>query len=172
MPRSQSKSRPPAPVRVRTQDQGDWVPSVIKTKPGEDIKPTLRMTVLSQRRLLQWQGTGDEELIITKVTKGNDPLANFYNDAEATREIIEVEETDSEDDLSEVSMQSNGDVNKAELRVVLQGLTNSHQATANHLSALSAMVTGMTEEQVDKMAARVVTKLGTVPGMATHCRQL
>ena len=140
------------------------VPSVIKTEPGEDIKPTLRMMVLSQRRLLQWQGTGDEELIITKVTKGNDPLANFYDDAEATQEIIEVEETDSEDNLSEVSMQSNGDVNKAELRAVLQGLMNSHQATANHLSTLSTMVMGMTEEQVDEMAVRVATKLGAVQG--------
>ena len=121
------------------------VPSVIKTEPGEDVKPTLRTTVLSQRRLLQWQGTGNEELIITKVTKGNDPLVNFYDDAEATQEIIEVEETDSKDDLSEVSMQSNGDVNKAELRAILQGLTNSHQATAHHLSTLSTMVTGMTE---------------------------
>ena len=112
------------------------IPSVIKTEPGEDVKPTLRMTVLSQRGLLQWQGTGDEELIITKVTKGNDPLADFYDDAEATQEIIEVEETDSEDDLSEISMQSNGDVNKAELRAVLQGLTNSHQARPI-ISALS-----------------------------------
>ena len=66
------------------------IPSVIKTEPGEDFKPTLRTTVLSQRRLLQWQGTSDEELIITKVTKGNDPLANFYDDAEATQEIIKV----------------------------------------------------------------------------------
>ena len=60
------------------------IPSVIKAELGEDVKPTLRTTVLSQRRLLQWQGTGDEELIITKVTKGNDPLADFYDDAEAT----------------------------------------------------------------------------------------
>ena len=120
------------------------MPSVIKTEPGEDVKPTLRMTVLSQRRLLHWQVTSDKELIITKVTKGNDPLADFYDNAEATQEIIEVEETDSEDDLSEVSMQCNGDVNKAELRAVLQGLTNSHQATANHLSTLSTMVMGMT----------------------------
>ena len=140
------------------------VPSIIKTKLGEDVKPTLRTTVLSQRRLLQWQGTGDEELIITKVTKGNDPLANFYDDAEATQEIIEVEETDSKDDLSEVSMQSKGDINKVELKAVLQGLTNSHQATANHLSTLSTMVTGMTEEQVDETAARVATKLGAVQG--------
>ena len=140
------------------------VPSVIKTELGEDVKPTLRTTVLSQRRLLQWQGAGDEELIITKVTKGNDPLANFYDDTEATQEIIEIEEMDSEDDLSEVSMQSNGDVGRAKLEAVLQGLTNSHQATANHLSTLSTMVTGMTEEQVDKMAARVATELGAVQG--------
>ena len=140
------------------------IPSVSKTEPGEDVKPTLRTTVLSQRRLLQWQWTSDEELIITKVTKGNDLLTNFYNDAEAMQEIIQVEETDSEDDLSDVSMLSNGDVNKAKLGAVLQGLTNSHQATANHLSTLSTMVTGMNEEQVDKMAARVATELGTVQG--------
>ena len=144
--------------------QRGLVPSVIKTEPGEDVKPTLRTMVLSQRRLLQWQGTGNKELIITKVTKGNDPLANFYDDAEATQEIIKVEETDSEDDLSEVSMQPNRDVNKVELRAVLQGLTNSHQATAHHLSTLSTMVTGMTKEQVDEMAARVATELGAVQG--------
>ena len=140
------------------------IPSVIKTESGQDIKLTLRMTVLSQTRLLQWQGTGNEELIITKVTKRNDPLANFYDDAEATQEIIKEEETVSEADFSEVSMQSNRDVNKAELRAVLQGLTNSHQATANHLSTLSTMAMGMNEEQVDKMAARVATGLGTVQG--------
>ena len=140
------------------------VPSVIKTEPGEDVKPTLRTTVLSQRRLLQWQGTGDKELIITKVTKGNDPLANFYDDAEATQEIIKIEETASEDDLLEVSMQSNRDVNRAELKAVLQGLTNSYQATAIHLSTLSTMVMGMTKEQVDETAARVATKLGAVQG--------
>ena len=146
------------------QRPGELVPSVIKTELGEDVKPSLRTTVLSQRRLLQWQGTSDEELIIAKVTKGNDLLANFYDDAEATQEIIEVEESDSKDDLSEVSMQSNGDINRAELKAVLQGLTNSHQATANHLSTLSTMVMGMTKEQVDETAARVATKLGTVQG--------
>ena len=34
----------------------------------------------------------------------------------------------------------------------------------NHLSTLSTMVTGMTEEQVDEMAARVATELGAVQG--------
>ena len=142
------------------------ISSVIKTEPGEDVKPTMRTTVLSQKRLLQWQGTGDEELIITRVTKGNDPLATYYNDVEATQEVIEVEDTDTdtEDDLSEVSMQSHGNISKAELKVVLQGLTDSHWATANHLSALSTMVTGMTEEQVDQTTASVATELGAVQG--------
>ena len=90
-----------APSTSQTMDPRPegLIPSVIKTELGEDVKPTLRTMVLSQRRLLQWQGTGDEELIITKVTKGNDLLANFYDDAEAMQEIIEVEETDSKDDL-------------------------------------------------------------------------
>ena len=124
----------------------------------------MQTTVLSQKRLLQWQGTGDEELIITRVTKGNDPLATYYNDVKATQEAIEIEETDTEDDLSEVSMQSHGDISKAELKAALQGLTDSHRATANHLSALSTMVTGMTEEQVGETTASVATELGAVQG--------
>ena len=156
----------PADTQVTDPRPERSISSVIKTEPGEDIKPTMRTTVLSQKRLLQWQGMGDEELIITRVTKGNDPLATYYNDVEATQEVIEVEDTDTdtEDDLSEVSMQSHGDISKAELKAVLQGLTDSHRATANHLSALSTMVTGMTEEQVDQTTASVATELGAVQG--------
>ena len=156
----------PADTQVTDPRPERSISSVIKTEPGEDVKPTMETTVLSQKRLLQWQGTGDEELIITRVTKGNDPLATYYNDVEATQEVIEVEDTDTdmEDDLSEVSMQSHGDISKAELKAVLQGLTDSHRATANHLSALSTMVTGMTEEQVDQTTASVATELGAVQG--------
>ena len=156
----------PADTQVTDPRPERSISSVIKTEPGEDVKPTMRTTVLSQKRLLQWQGTGDEELIITRVTKGNDPLATYYNDVKATQEVIEVKDTDTdmEDDLSEVSMQSHGDISKAELKAVLQGLTDSHQATANHLSALSTMVTGMMEEQVDQTTASVATELGAVQG--------
>ena len=154
----------PAVTQVTDPRPERSISSVIKTEPGEDVKPTMQTTVLSQQRLLQWQGTGDEELIITRVTKGNDPLATYYNDVEATQEAIEIEETDSEDDLSEVSMQSHGDISKAELKAALQGLTDSHRATANHLSALSTMVTGMTEEQVGETTASVATELGAVQG--------
>ena len=154
----------PAVTQVTDPRPERSISSVIKTEPGEDVKPTMQTTVLSQKRLLQWQGTGDEELIITRVTKGNDPLATYYNDVEATQEAIEIEETDTEDDLSEVSIQSHGDISKAELKVALQGLTDSHRAMANHLSALSTMVTRMTEEQVGKTTASVATQLGAVQG--------
>ena len=154
----------PAVTQVTDTRPERSISSVIKTELGEDVKPTMQTTVLSQKRLLQWQGTGDEELIITRVTKGNDPLATYYNDVEATQEAIEIEETDTEDDLSEVSMQSHGDISKAELKAALQGLTDSHRATANHLSALSTMVTGMTEEQVGETTASVATELGAVQG--------
>ena len=153
----------PAVTQV-TDPRPERLISVIKTELGEDVKPTMQTTVLSQKRLLQWQGTGDEELIITRVTKGNDPLATYYNDVEATQEAIEIEETDTEDDLSEVSMQLHGDISKAELKAALQGLTDSHRVTANHLSALSTMVTGMTEEQVGETTASVATELGAVQG--------
>ena len=86
----------PADTQVTDPRPERSISSVIKTEPGEDIKPTMRTTVLSQKRLLQWQGTGDEELIITRVTKGNDPLATYYNDVEATQEVIEVEDTDTD----------------------------------------------------------------------------
>ena len=156
----------PAVTQVTDPRPERSISSVIKTEPGEDVKPTMRSTVLSQKRLLQWQGTGDEELIITRVTKGNNPLATYYNDVEATQEAIEIEDmdTDTEDDLSEVSMQSHGDISKTELKAALQGLTDSHRATANHLSALSTMVTGMTEEQVGETTASVATELGAVQG--------
>ena len=83
---------------------------------------------------------------------------------EDVKEAIEIEAMDTEDDLSEVSMQSHGDINKAELQAALQGLTDSHQATAKHLSALSTMVTGMMEEQVGETTASVATELGAVQG--------
>ena len=154
----------PAVTQVTDPRPERLISSVIKTEPGEDVKPTMQTTMLSKKRLLQWQGTGDEELIITRVTKGNDPLATYYNDVKATQEAIEIEETDTEDDLSEVSMQSHSNISKAELKAALQGLTDSHRATANHLSALSTMVTGMMEEQVGETTASVATELGVVQG--------
>ena len=38
------------------------------------------------------------------------------------QEVIEVSESNSEDDLSEVLMKSEGDVSREELKAVLQGL--------------------------------------------------
>ena len=141
------------------------VPTVIKTEPGQDVKPKcLRTEILGQKSLLWWEGTDDEEVVITTVQKGNDPLGRYFEDAAATQQIIEVEESDSEDDLSMASLQSEGDVNREELKGVLQGLAESHQQTATHLGTLSTMVTGMSEDTVGDVASRVASDMGAVKG--------
>ena len=141
------------------------VPTIIKTEPGEDVKPKrLRTEIFGQKSLLRWEGTGDEEIIITRVQKGNDPLGWYFEDTDATQQAIEVEESDSEDDLSVVSLQSEGDVNREELKGVLQCLAESHQQTAAHLGKLSTMVTGMNEDTVGDIASRVASDMGTVKG--------
>ena len=140
------------------------VPTIIKTEPGEDTKPKrLRTETFGQQRLLRWEGEGDEELIITRVRKGNDPLGRYYEDTPATQEAIEIAESDSEDDLSVSSLQSD-DVSREELKGVLQCLAQSHQATAEHLGTLSTMVTGMSEDTVGDTASRVASDLGAVKG--------
>ena len=141
------------------------VPTVIKTEPGEDVKPKrLRTEILGQKSLLRWEGTGDEEVMITTVQKGNDPLGRYFEDTDATQQIIEVEESDSEDDLSVVSLRLEGDVSREELRGVLQGLAESHQQTATHLGMLSTMVTGMSEDTVGDVASQVASDMGAVKG--------
>ena len=141
------------------------VPTIIKMEPGEDIKPKrLRTEILGQKSLLRWEGTGDKEVIITTVQKGNDPLGRYFEDTAATQQIIEVEESDSEDDLSMVSLQSEGNVSREELRGVLQGLAESHQQTATHLGTLSTMVTGMSEDTVGDVTSQVASDMGAVKG--------
>ena len=77
---------------------------------------------------------------------------------------MEVDETDSEDDLSVVSLQSEGDVNREELKNVLHCLAQSHQATASHLGTLSTMVTGMSEDTVGDTASRIASEMGAIQG--------
>ena len=145
------------------------VPTVIKTEPGEDVKPKrLRTEIFGQKSLLRWEGTGDEEAVITRVQKGNDPLGWYYEDTAATQQIVEVEESDSEDDLSMVTLQSEGNVSREELKSVLQCLAQSHQETATHLGTLSTMVTGMNEDTVGDTASRVASDMGAVKRLASH----
>ena len=140
------------------------IPTVIKTEPGEEVKPKrLRTEIFGQKSLLCWEGVGDEEIVITRVQKGNDPLGRYYEDTPATQSAIEVEESDSEDDLSVVTLQSD-DVSREELKSILQCLAQSHQATAAHLGTLSTMVTGMSEDTVGNTTSRVASDMGTVKG--------
>ena len=141
------------------------IPTIIKTEPGEDVKPKcLRTEIFGQKSLLRWEGTGDKEVVITRVQKGNDPLGRYFEDSANTQQAIEVEESDSEDDLSVVTLRSEGDVSREELKSVLQCLAQSHQQTATHLGTLSTMVTGMSEDTVGDVASRVSSNMGAVKG--------
>ena len=141
------------------------IPTFIKTEPGKDTKPKrLRTEIFGQKSLLWWEGAGDEEVVITRVQKGNDPLGRYFEDSAATQEAIEIGESDSKDDLSVVTLQSEGDVSREELKSVLQCLAQSHQATASHLGTLSTMVTGMSEDTVGDTASRVASDMGAVKG--------
>ena len=154
----------PPPEKQTARAPKRVIPTIIKSEPGEDIKPKrLRTEIYGQQRLLRWEGEGDEEVIITRVRKGNDPLGRYYEDTPATQEAIEIEESDSEDDLSVSSLRSD-DVSREELKGILQCLAQSHQTTAEHLGTLSTMVTGMSEDTVGDTASRVASDLGAVKG--------
>ena len=65
----------PPPEEQVTRAPKRVIPTIIKTEPGEDIKPKrLRTEIFGQKSLLRWEGVGDEEVMITRVQKGNDPL--------------------------------------------------------------------------------------------------
>ena len=154
----------PPPEEQVTRAPKRVIPTIIKTEPGEDVKPKrLRTEIFGQKSLLRWEGVGDEEVVIMRVQKGNDPLGRYYEDTPATQEAIEIEESDSEDDLSVDSLRSD-DVSREELKGILQCLAQSHQATATHLGTLSTMVTGMSEDTVGDTASRVASDMGAVKG--------
>ena len=140
------------------------LPPVIKEEP--DVKPQrLHTTYQGLQSLLKWAGVGNEEHIITKVIRGNDPLSDYYADPEETREVIEIDKTsDSEDDLSKVSLVTDAGVEAEQLKATLQGLSNSHHTSAKYLGDLVKMVTGMSEHQLDDTVQRVASEMTAIQG--------
>ena len=81
-----------------------------------DVKPPRRLATsyLGQPGLLRMLGAGDENHIITKVLPGTDPLQQ-YNEDDPSQLITIDYETDKSsdvDDLSVVSMASEGGISK------------------------------------------------------------
>ena len=76
------------------------------------------------------------------------------------------EEIEDADDLSEVSLMSQGDVTLAELKTLLAGISTAHKQVAEAVDLLQERVQGMTLEQVDDTAVAVSSEVANVRGLA------
>ena len=138
-----------------------------------DIKPVVRrmaMQRLGEKGLLKrFIGQVNDEVIVTHVQAGTDPLQEFHEDNPAQMVVIDVstdEEIDLADDLSEVSMVSQGNVTHVELENLLAGISGAHKKVAVAVDALQERVQDMTFEQVDDTAAAVSSEVANIRGIS------
>ena len=99
-----------------------------------DIKPLApRMATqrFGEKGLLKWFiGQIDDEVIVTHVQAGTDPMQRFHEDDPEQMVVLDIsteEKIDLADDLSEVSMVSQGNVTHAELENLLAGISQAHK---------------------------------------------
>ena len=138
-----------------------------------DVKPPLKRMAMQkhgERGLLKrFVGQIDDEVFVTHVKPGTDPYQRYDEDDPAEMIELEVstdEEIEDADDLSEVSLMSQGDVNPAELKTLLAGISTAHKQVAEAVDLLQERVQGMTLEQVDDTAVAVSSEVANVKGLA------
>ena len=138
-----------------------------------DIKPVVRRMAtqrLGEKGLLKrFVGQVNDEVIVTHVQAGTDPLQQFHEDDPDQMVVIDVstdEEIDLADDLSEVSMVSQGNVTHAELENLLADISGAHKRVAVAVDALQERVQNMTPEQVDDTAAAVSSEVANIRGIS------
>ena len=120
--------------------------STVEEEP--DVKPDIKP--LAQRMATQhfgekgllkrFIGQIDDEVIVTHVQAGTEPLQRFYEDNPDQMVVLDVstdEEIDLADDLSEVSMSSQGNVTHAELENLLAGISKAHKEMASAVDTLT-----------------------------------
>ena len=137
-----------------------------------DVKPLLKKMATQKHGekglLKRFVGQIDDEIIVTHVKPGTDPYQRYDEDNPA--EMVELEESIDEevedaDDLSEVSLMSQGDVTPAELKTLLAGISTAHKQVATAVDLLQERVQGMTLEQVDNTALAVSSEVANVRGL-------
>ena len=138
-----------------------------------DIKPVVRRMAtqrLGEKGLLKrFIGQVNDEVIVTHVQAATDPLQQFHEDDPDQMVVIDVstdEEIDFADDLSEVSMVSQGNVTHAELENLLADISGAHKKVAVAVDALQERVQNMTLEQVDDTAAAVSSEVANIRGIS------
>ena len=142
----------------------------VEVKP--DIKPLIKRMAtqrLGEKGLLKrFVGQIDDEVIVTHVQAGTDPLQQYHEDNPQEMVVLDMstdEEIDYADDLSEVSLVSQGNVTHAELSNLLVGISNAHRQMATVVDTLQERVQDMMLEQVDDTAAAVSLELANVRGL-------
>ena len=112
-------------------------------------------------------GVGDEDHIITKVLPRTNPLQQYDEDDPSQFITIdyETDESSDVDDLSVVSMASEGGISKEEFQGLLADIAAQHQKMAASVDALAMRVEDMTIEQVEEAAVRVTSEMGHIRGL-------
>ena len=139
----------------------------------QDVKPDIKplMPRMATQRfgekglLKRFIGQANDEVIVTHVKAGTDPLQKFHEDDPEQMVTIDVstdEEIDLADDLSEVSMVSQGNVTHAKLESLLADISGAHKKMAVAVDALQERVQDMTLEQVDDTAAVVSSEIANI----------
>ena len=138
-----------------------------------DVKPFLKRMATQKHGekglLKRFVGQIDDEVFLTHVKPGTDPYQRYDEDNPTEMVELEVstdEEIEDADDLSEVSLMSQGDVTPAELKTLLTGISTAHRQVAEAVDLLQERVQGMTLEQVDDTAVAVSSEVANVRGLA------
>ena len=138
-----------------------------------DVKPLMEKLATQKHGekglLKRFVGQVNDEIIVTHVKPGTDPYQQFDEDQPADMVVLDVstdEEIDLADDLSEVSMVSQGDVTHAELKNLLAGISGAHRKMAVAVDALQERVQDMTLEQVDDTAVAVSSEMANIRGIS------
>ena len=119
------------------QPEASSEPTAKEQDVKRDIKPLahhMATQCFGEKGLLKrFIGQVDDEVIVTHVQAGTDPLQRFHEDDPDQMVVLDVstdEEIDLADDLSEVSMASQGNVTQAELENLLAGISRAHKEMA------------------------------------------
>ena len=143
---------------------------MVDVKP--DIKPPLKWMATEKHGekglLKRFVGQVNDEVFITHVKAGTNPLQQFHEDDPEQMIELDVstdEEIDYAEDLSAVSLVSQGGVSHAELFGLLFGICNAHKQMATAVDALQEQVQDMTLEQVDDTAAAISSEIANVRGI-------
>ena len=170
----EAEASAPAEVEVPTEAEKrplEEEEAEVDVKP--DVKPPLKRMATQkhgERGLLRrFVGQIDDEVFVTHVKPGTDPYQRYDEDDPAEMIELEVstdEEIEDADDLSEVSLMSQGDVTPAELKTLLAGISTAHKQVAEAVDLLQERVQGMTLEQVDDTAVAVSSEVANVRGLA------